>query len=330
MADDLDPVTVDPHLAAYVAHLRAHGRDGSAKTVRFALGPYLAFLAGQGRTAITATVADVDAYRAHLAGPSAAAQGGPLARATQTARLWTMRGFHRWLLRRRLTLVDPTDGMPVPRSPRRVVTHVELDQQEAQALLDTVAAQVAAAPLGSRARALAWRDLTLVALAMATGRRRSGLRDLRVTELDLEKAEMRVEREKGVAGRVVPFARWCAGITAAYLREARPRLLRGRALPWLFVGKKGPQMADSELCRVVVAAHAATCAANPDLTALPGKRITPHSLRVTCARLLFANGCPIRSVNAQLLHKKLATTASYTPIPVAELRRVLLGAHPRA
>ena len=75
---------------------------------------------------------------------------------------------------------------------------------------------------------------------------------------------------------------------------------------------------------------AATCAANPDLVMLPGKRITMHGLRVTCARLLFANGCNIRSVNAIMLHRKLSTTALYTPIPVAELRRVLLKAHPRA
>jgi integrase/recombinase XerD len=165
---------------------------------------------------------------------------------------------------------------------------------------------------------------------MASGRRRAGLRDLRLADVDLERAELRVEREKGVAGRVLPIARWAASITATYIRDARPILARGRDLPWLFPGERVERMGHNEAREIVAELHTATCAANPDLANLPGKRITTHSLRVTCARLLFANGCPIRSVNAILLHQKLSTTAAYTPIPVAELRRVLLGAHPRA
>jgi site-specific recombinase XerD len=62
---------------------------------------------------------------------------------------------------------------------------------------------------------------------------------------------------------------------------------------------------------------------------LPGKRITWHSLRVSFATLLFANGCDIRSVNELLLHRLLSTTAQYTPIPVDDLRQVCRMAHPR-
>lgn len=319
-----DPIDI------YGSALVAQNRASTAKAVGFVLRPYAAFLATRSRTPTTATVADVDAYRAHLAGPTASAAGGPLARSTQTSHLWTLRAFHRWLLRRRLALIDPTAGMPMPCTVRRVVTHVELDQQEAQAFLDTAAAATETATHGSRAWAIAWRNLTLLALAMASGRRRAGLRDLRLADLDLERAELRVEREKGVAGRVLPIARWAASITSSYIRDARPILAQGRDLPWLFPGERAERMGHNEARTIVADLHTATCAANPDLTNLPGKRITTHSLRVTCARLLFANGCPIRSVNAILLHQKLSTTAAYTPIPVAELRRVLLGAHPRA
>jgi len=51
---------------------------------------------------------------------------------------------------------------------------------------------------------------------------------------------------------------------------------------------------------------------------------------VTFARTLFAGGCPIRSINELMLHQKLTTTAAYTPIPLAEMRRVLRRCHPRA
>ena len=322
----MEPDPIDTYCSALVAQNRA----STAKTVGFVLRPYAAFLATRNVTPATATVADMDASRAHLAGPVASAFAGPLARSTQIAHLSNIRTFHRWLLRRRLAIIDPTAGMPMPRTVRRVVTHIELDQQEAQAFLDTAAARVEAEPHGSRAWAVAWRSLALIALAMASGRRRAGLRDLRLADVDLERAELRVEREKGVAGRVLPIARWAASITAGYIREARPILARGRDMAWLFPGERAERMGRNEARAIVDDLHTATCAANPDLANLPGKRITTHSLRVTCARLLFANGCPIRSVNAILLHQKLSTTAAYTPIPVAELRRVLLGAHPRA
>jgi len=50
---------------------------------------------------------------------------------------------------------------------------------------------------------------------------------------------------------------------------------------------------------------------------------------VTFATLLFSNDCPIRSVNELMLHRSLSTTAKYTPIPIEDMRRVWMKAHPR-
>ena len=74
---------------------------------------------------------------------------------------------------------------------------------------------------------------------------------------------------------------------------------------------------------------ARTIAANSDLTDLPRKTITWHSLRVSFATLLFSNGCPIRSVNELMLHRCLSTTARYTPIPIEDMQVVWRTAHPR-
>ncbi len=74
---------------------------------------------------------------------------------------------------------------------------------------------------------------------------------------------------------------------------------------------------------------AATIRDNPDLTALPGKRISWHSLRVSFATLLFQNGCDIRSVNELMLHRSLSSTAKYTPIAVEDMRHIFRKAHPR-
>ena len=63
-------------------------------------------------------------------------------------------------------------------------------------------------------------------------------------------------------------------------------------------------------------AVAQTVAANPDLEQLAAKTITPHSLRVSFATLLFSGGANIRTIN--------------TPIPLEDLRRVCATAHPRS
>jgi integrase/recombinase XerC/integrase/recombinase XerD len=51
---------------------------------------------------------------------------------------------------------------------------------------------------------------------------------------------------------------------------------------------------------------------------------------VSFATLLFQGGANIRSINELMLHASLTTTGRYTPIPISDLRRVLLTAHPRA
>ena len=50
----------------------------------------------------------------------------------------------------------------------------------------------------------------------------------------------------------------------------------------------------------------------------------------TLACVMFTNGCGIRSLNELLLHRSLNQTAQYTPIPLEDLRRVLIACHPRA
>lgn len=322
----------DPAIVAYLDHLRATGRASTAGSNVLVLETYqrLLLLHRSDATPTTATAADLMAYREALATPTASLVGRQLALTTQATHLATVRSFYHWLRRRGLSLLDPDPYLPLPRISRRTVQKDYLSTQEAQALLDTGAALVGQAAAGSWERALALRDLAAVALALATGRRRSGLCDLRLTDVDAVRRELRVEREKGRAGRVLPVASWAIALVVAYVREARPVLLAGTESSALLIGSSAQPLSPTAFDHRLDALVAATRAAHPDLVEFAGKRISSHSLRVTTARLLFANGCPIRSVNEILLHQKLSTTAAYTPIPIEEMRRVLLEAHPRA
>ena len=58
-------------------------------------------------------------------------------------------------------------------------------------------------------------------------------------------------------------------------------------------------------------------------------RVTPHSLRHTCATHLLRGGADVRHVQALLGHKNLNTTARYTRVEIGDLRAMIERAHPR-
>jgi len=326
-------ISIDPMVDDYLVYLRSQGRDSTARINEIVLRKYVGFLARHQEKIVHPSTPVLDAYRLHLTTPEATHFGKkPYDHATQATHMTVVRSFYRWLRVRKLIVGDPVRDLRMPLRPgaSRIVRKDYLDQQEAQAFLDTMAALVAVEQKGTVARGRAMRDFAMIAVAIATGRRRAGLCGLRLADVDLDRGELRVEREKGKVGRVLPMPGWAVKILRIYVVLSRPLVLQGRNLPWLFVGTVGEQVSHEAFAALVRRVHDITCQMNPDLRDLPHKHITTHGLRVTCARLLFANGCPIRSINEILLHANLSTTARYTPIPVEELRRVLATSHPRA
>ena len=183
---------------------------------------------------------------------------------------------------------------------------------------------------GTHHWALRFRDLALLCVAVATGRRRGSVLHIRVADVNVTRKEIRYDWEKGKPGRVVPVAAWAMEVIAAYIREARPLLRYGRGSPWLFVSERSARFQKDGFKKLVREIHAATVDAHPDLRELPGKRLTPHSLRVTFAKLLFQGGCNIRTINELMNHTYLSSTAYYVPIRVNEIRQAFKRAHPRA
>lgn len=316
-------------VADYVAFLHSQQRTGTALSAERVLTGYETLLATRQKTPGDATADDLTAYQHHLSTPAACLATGTLALSTQATHLAVVRSFHRWLLRRGFTLTNPAQFLVLPKLPKRTVNKDELSQQEAQALLETAAAQVESQKQGSVAWALALRDIALIALGLASGLRRKELCEMPLSALDVERNEIRIERHKGGVGRVLPIAGWAMSLIVAYRDAARTRLLRERTSDFLFIGTRSLRIGHETLAHIVTRLQDATVAANPDLTELAQKHLTSHSLRVTYARLLFANGCPIRSINELLLHNKLSTTALYTPVTVDALRQELMRMHPR-
>ena len=320
---------MEKHITDHLNSLRSQQRFGTASSVERVLTVYETFLVSRQKTPVDATTDDLHEYQKFLATPAACKVNGSLAITTQSTHLSVVRSFHRWMVRRGYAITNPSSSLIIPKLPKRTVAKEDLSQQEAQALLETAGTAVDSSERNSKEWAIALRDLALVGLGIASGLRRSGLCDMKLTAIDTERNEIRVELQKGRAGRVLPIAEWSMKFMVAYRDHARARLLGERTSDFLFVGTHSPKIGHETFANLLPRLQQATVAASPDLSALAEKNITPHSLRVTCARLLFSNGCPIRSVNEILLHHKLSTTALYTPVTVEMLRQELVSKHPR-
>jgi site-specific recombinase XerD len=320
-----------PCIAAFLDHLRVAGRLGTAGSYGISLGKFQAWCSTRDLDPLRLGTEHLRAFQGWLAEDYRTPAGARLGRAAQGAVIAAVKTFYRWMARRGLVLVDIAKPLRAPAIPVSRTVHTDhLTLQEVTALLLTRAAAVAALPRATRRWAVTLRDLAMLCTAVASGRRREGICDLTLADVDGARGELRCAWEKGKAGRVLPLAGWAMAILTSYIHEARPILVRGRQVDWLFVGQVSGRIGYATYATMLTRAVADTCARNPDLEDLPHKRITTHSLRVSFATLLFSGGCSIRSINELLMHSNLTTTARYTPIPLEDLRRVFRTAHPRA
>lgn len=321
-------LTHHPHMLAFLASLHAAGKASTARTNEGYLRSFSRWLEVERISADHVTTADLERYQAHLK-QHRTAVGKELNASTLGTHSAILRSLYGWLHRTGLIVVNPAATLRMPKQPiRTTVTAEHLSQQEAVALLETLHAQMTAAR-SSIERALAQRNLALIGLALATGRRCHGLLDLLVCHLDFVVQEMRVEKEKGRSGRVLPVAPWALALVRRYLDEGRITLLKGRTSDRVFVSQRRTRLCHKAVEYLLDEVIAATIAANPDLIDLPQKRISTHSLRVSFATLIHGGGCDIRTLNELMLHQSLTTTAAYTPVTTNDLRQAMLDAIPR-
>jgi site-specific recombinase XerD len=324
---EIVPMTPIPD---YIQHLILAGKQETARNARSALGRYAAWLTGRNLSPLTVTTVDLRAYQRFLAEDYRSPSGRPLGRGTQATRLAVVKSFHAWMERRGLVVADVARHLELTWQAKGPVRRDYLTLQEATALLQTKAATAAQYPEGCARWATEIRDLTFLSLALATGRRRSGLRELRLANVDTERNEIRIEREKGRTGRVLPVASWAMAVVKTYRDRSRPILCWQRDNDAFFPGERTPLLGKNTIHEILHRAHAETVAAHPDLTELATKRLSPHSLRVSFAHLIFQGGANIRTINELMLHQQLGTTSRYVPVPLDDLRRACASAHPRA
>jgi integrase/recombinase XerD len=164
------------------------------------------------------------------------------------------------------------------------------------------------------------RDRAMLDLLYATGLRVTELTGLRVSDLDASEGTVRVIG-KGNKQRLVPVGREALHSVERYTSELRPRLLKGRVSPYLFVTARGTRMTRQGFWKLLKS-HGKSAGVF--------RKLSPHVLRHTFATHLLEGGADLRSVQTMLGHADIGTTQIYTHVMRSRLQQTVDRHHPRA
>jgi integrase/recombinase XerC len=241
------------------------------------------------------------------------------ARASIARRVGAIRSFYRWAVQDGRVPKDPSVLLGSPKVVSRLPT--VLRAKEAAALAESPAgAEPADAPaLTPLRRAVQMRDRALLELLYGSGLRVGEVAGLTLDRVDLDRGRVRV-RGKGDKEREVPMSDLTVDALEAYLSRARP-LMAGQDRTHLFFNLRKRRMTDRDM-RTMVGRYAERL--------LPGRRVSPHTLRHSFATHMLEGGADIRAVQELLGHASVATTQRYTHVSRTRLFEAYERSHPRA
>ncbi|HWP59082.1 MAG TPA: site-specific tyrosine recombinase XerD [Candidatus Acidoferrales bacterium] len=219
----------------------------------------------------------------------------------------SLRQFYRFLEKEGVLPASPVPELFFPSSGRRLPRVLSRDDIE----------KLLRQP--GESTPLAIRDQAMIELLYATGLRVSELVRLQPHQVNLEGDYLAV-KGKGGKVRLVPFGSWARKKLDDYLRTARPRLLRGRTSPFLFVTRSAKPLSRQGFWKLIKGYA---------LAAGIESKVTPHTLRHSFATHLLEGGADLRSVQSMLGHADISTTQIYTHVTPSRLKEAHRKYHPR-
>jgi integrase/recombinase XerC len=244
--------------------------------------------------------ADFRAYLAHRAGNGV--ERHSLARA-----LSVLRGFLRFLQRRRLASTTALAALRSPKLPHSVPKPITI--------VDAARSVESAGELAARI----WqrkRDTAILTLLYGCGLRLSEA--LGLTRAEAPLGEMLSVTGKGSKQRVIPVLPAVREAIADYLAHCPYGLAKEGPL---FVGARGGPLNPRHVQRQMASLRG--------YLGLP-ETATPHALRHSFATHLLGAGGDLRAIQELLGHASLSTTQRYTSVETERLLAVYDAAHPRA
>lgn len=221
----------------------------------------------------------------------------------------SIRSFHQFLLRERLSNTDPTVHLELPVVEQKLPQVLSIEEIE----------RLIAAPSSNKPQGI--RDVAMLELLYGSGMRVSELIELNLEDIHLTMGFVRVFG-KGGKERIVPLGRSAVQACTKYVNTARNQLL-GTApkLDAFFINQRGKRLTRQGVWKLLKQ-HAEKAAIQQE--------ITPHVLRHSFATHLIENGADLRAVQELLGHSDISTTQIYTHISKKRLSEVYKQFHPRA
>ena len=162
------------------------------------------------------------------------------------------------------------------------------------------------------------RDKLMIELLYATGMRRTELVNLKIKDVNLQTALLKVLGKRNKE-RILPILPSVMDQLKNYLR-LRKELPIIKDATYVFLTQRGHKVYENLVYRVI----------NKYLSMVsPKVKKSPHMLRHTFATHLLGMGADLNAVKELLGHSSLASTQVYTHNSIAELKKVHLKAHPR-
>ena len=216
--------------------------------------------------------------------------------------LSALRHFYTYLEIHNIVSSNPFKTIKNPKKDKRIPNFLQYNE-----LTDIIRSIPLDTPLNIRNR-------LIIELLYASGLRVSELVNLKLSNIDQKRREIRV-LGKGSKERITYYGEYAEEVLDIYLDEARDDLLNGKRNDYLILNKLGNKITSRSIENII----------NKTIEDLAIKHhISPHALRHTFATDLLNNG-----VQELLGHSSLSTTQIYTHVTSDRLRQEYLHAFPR-
>lgn len=283
--------------ASYLSVEKGLSRN-TVESYRLDLKAFSSFLKGSGTDIASFGREDVVRYMARL-------RDAGYSTSSVSRFISSLKGLSRFMIIEKIISEDPTETLRTPKGWERLPKALGIE--EMTRLLETE----------SESRVF-MRDSAMLELLYASGLRVSEVVSLKINDLNFEAGFLRVVG-KGTKERVIPMNNRAKGKIERYMRELRPRLVRKKQSPYLFLTNRGEPMTRQRFWQTL-----------KKLGSRAGVTITPHTVRHTFATHLLEGGADLRSVQKMLGHSDISTTQIYTKVSADRIRRVYREHHPRA
>lgn len=235
-------------------------------------------------------------------------KGNNISSRTINRKISALKSFFKYLISNGVVKHNPTTRVITPKVTRQLPVFIK--EEDIALLAETV--NIATED---------WKSLNasmLISLFYATGMRLSELIQLKETDIDFNRRQLKV-LGKGNKERFIPITAQTIEKIKSYQQQKHHRF--GTEVLNLLITEKGKKLYP-KYAYLLVKEHL------KHISTLSKK--SPHVLRHTFATHLMNNGAEINAVKELLGHSGLAATQVYTHNTIEKLKEVYKNAHPKA